>query len=294
MKDALIVSVLSVVPKNRAARGMGWFARLKLPDVLHRALVGWFVRKYKLDLSECVGTLDDYPTLADLFVRALRPGLRPVDERPSVLVSPVDATVHTFGKIVDGCFEQAPGVPARVADLLGVGDPRTPSATAAEAARYDGGDYAVLYLSPRDYHRVHTPHQGRLAGYRYLAGTLWPVFPVATRRVPDLFARNERLVFHLDTGDAAGTVCEIMVGAFGVGHMSTVLDDQATNTGGSSADVALPSPRDLGRAEELGRFELGSTVILLTEPGRVRWTLQPGQPVRLGRPIAQLLTDTDG
>lgn len=291
MKDALIVTALSVVPKNHAARGMGWLARLRLPAWLHRTVVGWFVRKYRIDLSEARGSLADYPTLADLFVRPLRPGVRPVDPRPDVLVSPVDATVHTVGTIEEGRFLQAPGVPASVADLLGVGDPRTPSASAEEAARYEGGGYAVLYLSPHDYHRVHTPCACRIDSYRYLAGTLWPVFAAATRRIDNLFARNERLVFHLRTDN--GAIAEVMVGAFGVGRMATVLDDRRTNCGADSADVRLPQPRELGRAEELGRFELGSTVILLTEPGAVRWTIQPGDPVRLGRPIAHLAQPAD-
>lgn len=292
MKDALIVSALSLVPKNRTARLMGWFARLHLPAWLHRAIVRWFVGKYKLDLSEAVGTLDDYGTLAELFVRPLRPGIRPVDPRPDVLVSPVDARVHTFGTIKAGCFEQAPGRVASVASLLGVGDPRTPTANLEEAVRYEGGTYAVLYLSPRDYHRVHTPFAATITSFRYLAGTLWPVFPAATRQVDELFARNERLVFHLQT--AAGTIAEIMVGAFGVGHMSTVLDPTCTNEGEAGRDVHLATPRTLERAEELGRFELGSTVILLAEPGRLEWTLTAGEPVRLGQPIARVLRlDTD-
>ncbi len=291
MKDALIVSALSVVPKNRAAHAMGWLARLHLPAWLHRAIVGWFVRKYDIDLSEARGSLADYPTLAELFVRPLRPGLRPVDPRPDVLVSPVDARVHTVGTIEEGRFLQAPGVSASVADLLGVSDARTPSASADEAARYEGGGYAVLYLSPHDYHRVHTPCTCRIDGYRYLAGTLWPVFAAATRRIDNLFAKNERLVFHLHTD--AGRIAEVMVGAFGVGRMATVLDDKRSNEGIDSADVSLPAPRTLARAEELGRFELGSTVILLTEPGALIWTVQPGDSVRLGRPIARLLRPAD-
>lgn len=287
MKDTLIVSALSLVPKTRAARAMGWLARLRLPGLLHRLIVRWFVGTYRLDLSECQGQLDDYGTLAELFVRPLRPGVRPVDPRPDVLVSPVDARVHSFGTVRAGCFEQAPGRVASVAGLLGVGDPRTPAATLEEAAQYEGGSYAVLYLSPRDYHRVHTPCAATIAGFRYLAGTLWPVFPAATDKVDELFARNERLVFHLDT--AAGSLAQVMIGAFGVGHMSTVLDATETNTGEPSRDVVLDSPREIERAEELGRFELGSTVILLAEPGRVQWSLEAGQHVRLGQAIAQVL-----
>jgi phosphatidylserine decarboxylase len=113
---------------------------------------------------------------------------------------------------------------------------------------------------------------------------LWPVFPAATRKIDNLFARNERLVFELET-ERFGTIAEVMVGAFGVGRMSTLLDPIITNTGG--AEVALKPQATVERAGEIGRFEMGSTVILCLEPGRIEWTIKPGQPVRLGRPIAR-------
>lgn len=291
MKDALIVSTLSLVPKNPVARFMGRSARLRLPPWLHRALVGWFVRKYRIDLTECQGKLDDYPTLAELFVRPLRPGLRPVDPRPDVLVSPVDGRAHSYGTIEDGRFVQAKGVTASVAELLGgAGGPQ-----ALDPSRFDGGGYCVLYLSPHDYHRVHTPAKSTVAALRYLPGQLWPVFPAATRRVAGLFGRNERLVFALDTDPLAdlGCIAQVMVGAFGVGRMSTVVSDVTTNTGGAAADQVFDPAPTLERGAELGRFALGSTVILLTMPGKVRWTLKPGQPVRLGRAIGQAIAPSD-
>ncbi|MCK6503739.1 archaetidylserine decarboxylase [Myxococcota bacterium] len=283
MKDALIVTALSVVPKNPVARLMGRTARLRLPGWLHRAVVGWFVRKYRVDLSECQGQLQDFPTLADLFVRPLRPGVRPIDPRPEVLVSPVDARVHTLGTVAGGRFAQADGIDASVAELVGPGGVDA----APDARRYEGGSYAILYLSPRDYHRVHTPRAGTVSWLRYLPGTLWPVFPAATRKVEGLFGRNERLVFRIDTD--LGPILQVMVGAFGVGRMTTVVSDITTNTDGLPADRALTPAPSLDRCAELGRFELGSTVILLLEPGKVEWTVQPGDPVRLGRPIARVL-----
>ncbi len=280
MKDALIVSVLSVVPKNSAARGMGHLARLRLPAWLHRLIVTGFVRKYRVDLSECEGGVDDFPTLADFFVRALKPGMRPIDPRPEVLCSPVDAVVHTVGSIQGGAYGQADGVYASVAELLG----------RDEAPEYEGGSFAILYLSPRDYHRVHTPCAGRVRRLRYLPGQLWPVFPVATRRVEGLFGRNERLVFEIES--EVGTVVEAMIGAFGVGRMSTTIHPLVTNQSGAAQDLELDVP--IERCAELGRFELGSTVILVLPPGRVEWTIKPGEAVRLGRPIARVLAGADG
>jgi phosphatidylserine decarboxylase len=285
VNDAFIVSVLSVVPKNPVARGMGGASRIRLPAWLHRTVVRWFVRKYKVDLSECVGDIDDFPTLSQFFIRELKPGMRAIDPDPDVVVSPVDAHVHTFGRIEDGMYLQADGRPARVAQLLGVEDSRLPGVTDAEAARFEGGSYAILYLSPQDYHRVHTPLEGTVATWRYLPGQLWPVFAAATRKVDGLFGRNERLVFLLDT--PFGRVAEVMVGAFGVGRMTTSVTDLVTNTGGRATEAHLDPGLPVDRAEEIGRFELGSTVILLFEPGRIEWRLERGAAVRLGQPIAQ-------
>ena len=285
MNDALIVSMLSLVPKNPVARGMGGVSRIRMPAWLHRTIVRWFVRKYGVDLSECVGDVDDFPTLAEFFVRPLKEGARTIDPDPDVVVSPVDARAHTFGRIENGMFLQAEGRPARVAQLLGADDPRLPGLGQDIADRYEGGQFAVLYLSPKDYHRVHTPLEGAVARWRYLPGQLWPVFPAATRKVDGLFGRNERLLFELDT--SFGRVAEVMVGAFGVGRMSTTVTDLVTNTGGRSVDAPLDPPLPIGRAAEIGRFHLGSTVILLFEPGQIEWTLEPGQVVRLGTAIAR-------
>lgn len=285
MNDALIVTLLSAVPKGALTRTMGRGARLRLPAWAHKALLRWYVGHYKVNLDECVGGIDDYASLGDFFVRALKPGARPVHADPDVLVSPVDARVHTFGTIEGGKFLQADGQPCSVGMLLGVGDPRVPKATAADVARYEGGGWAILYLSPKDYHRVHTPASGTVSHYRYLPGQFWPVFPAATQKVQDLFARNERLVFTLDT--PFGQITEVMVGAFGVSRMTTAVGPLITNTGGGAEDVRLNPPMPVERAGELGRFNMGSTVILLTEPGQLQWTLVRGADVRLGQPIAR-------
>ncbi len=274
MNDALIVSLLSVVPKNRSARLIGAGARLRLPRFAHRMLLRWFVKKYGVNLSESEGTLEDFDSLGEFFIRTLKPGMRPIDESADILVSPVDGKAHTFGRIEDGLFLQADGRPASVAELVG----------SEEATRYEGGGYAVLYLAPPDYHRVHSPVSGRITSLDYRPGKLWPVFAAATRKVGELFGRNERLVFHMETD--AGRMAYVMVGAFGVGRIGNVFDDQITNAGRRlDGKVFDPAPT-VERGGEMGRFELGSTVILLTEPGRVSWTMEPGEVLRMGRPIA--------
>jgi phosphatidylserine decarboxylase len=268
VKDALIVSALSVIPKSATARLMGVFARTRLPDFARRLLLRWYVRKYKVDLSECEGTLEDYPTLVSFFTRALKPGVRPIDPGPDAIVSPADALTYAVGTIEGGRIPQSEGKSYAVSELLG-GD-----------TRFEGGDFAVLYLSPRDYHRVHTPREGRVTRFSYLPGALWPVFPAATRSIEALFARNERLVTWMT--DPHGEFAVVMVGAFGVGRMRVVYDDIVTNEGKPRAEVNVTPPVELGRAAELGRFEMGSTVILVFPPNTVRWQIRPGDPVRVG------------
>lgn len=275
MKDALIVSTLSLVPKKPTARLMGLFARTRLPALLRRGLLRWYVKKYKVNLDECVGTLDDYPTLVDFFTRALKPGLRPIDPAPDALVSPVDGRAYSVGFVHEGRIPQAEGRSFSAAELLGEGD------------RYEGGAYAVLYLSPQDYHRVHVPREGLLRRWRYSPGQLWPVFDAATRRVPELFSRNERLTSFLDVG--VGELAVVMVGAFGVGRMRVVYDDITTNDGGEASEGRLEPARELGRGDELGRFEMGSTVILVCPPGTGRFSVAPGDRVRVGQRIGALI-----
>ena len=269
MKDALIVSLLSLLPRNRSAAGVGWFARTGIS----RAFTGLFVWAYGVNLDEATGTLADYPTLESLFTRQLEQGARPVDPNPFSMVSPVDGRCAAVGQTVNGCIELAPGRLLDIADLLG-------ETLDSEV------DAAVLYLSPTDYHRVHTPREGQVTAFKYTPGTLWPVFPAAVRRVDNLFSRNERMVVHLESD--AGPIEVVLVGAFGVGRIEIVCAELQSNTAASAHAETLSAPIHLTRGAELGTFHLGSTVVVVTPPGRWNWIINPGEPVRLGREIAQL------
>lgn len=270
MKDALIVSALSLVPKHAVSGWMGGLARARLPRPLLRLLLRWYCWKYAVDLSECVGTIDDYPSLVDFFTRPLKPGVRPVDAAPEAIVSPCDGKVYSVGSIVNDRIPQSDTQHFSARELV-QGRPG-----------YEGGQYAVIYLSPRDYHRVHTPMAGTVCHYQYVPGALWPVFPAATRKIPFLFSRNERLTAFLRT--PLGEVAECLVGAFGVGRIRVVFADVVSNTGQPGCEGTVNHP--LARAEEIGRFEMGSTVVLLFPAGSVEWTVTSGQPVRLGERIA--------
>ena len=269
MKDALIVSALSMVPRNEGARWMGRIARSRASRWLTRA----FVRAYDVDLDEADGEIGDYPTLEALFTRRLAPGQRPIDDRPGALVSPVDGRCAAVGRSVGGILPIAAGRPLDLAALVG--------------PDLDGGehDVAVLYLSPRDYHRVHVPREGAAVAWRYLPGTLWPVFPAAVRRVPNLFSRNERMAVALDTD--GGRLWVVLVGAFGVGRISVTVCDPISNSGGPEASGRLPR-LPLARGAELGVFHLGSTVVLLAKPDAFRFEVSAGDTVRVGQVLAQL------
>lgn len=277
MNDATIITALSLIPRNRITRAMGLFARSALPRAMHRAFLRWYIGHYGVDMSECEGGIDDFRDFTAFFTRPLKPGLRPVVEDQDVLASPCDGKVYTCGRIVDGQLEQGEGMPFSAAELLGAPEER-------DASRYDGGQYIIIYLSPRDYHRVHTCREGTVTRFHYVPGELWPVFPAATRKVDALFARNERLTTFLQTD--RGEIALAMIGAFGVGRIKVVYDDTISNQGLPRANVTLPQPRPVGRCEELGRFEMGSTVILLLPPG-VRFTVKPGEPVRLGQELGR-------
>lgn len=268
MKDALIVSALSILPRNRGARAMGWFARTGLSRWLTRA----FVWAYGVNLDEAEHPLEHYPTLEALFTRRLRDGVRPIDPTPGVLVSPVDGRVAALGTTTDGRLELGP--PGRTLDLGALLGASTP-------AEYDA---IVIYLSPTDYHRVHTPTAGRVTHVTYLPGSLWPVFPAAVRQVRDLFSRNERMAVRMDTEHTPVHV--VLIGAFGVGRIDLVLGDWVTNTGAAGFQTELEEPVSLQRGDELGTFHLGSTVVVAAPRDTWTWTVTAGEPVRLGRPLA--------
>ncbi len=211
-----------------------------------------YVRAYGVDLDEAEGALEDYPTLDALFTRRLRAGVRPLDPAPDTLVCPCDGRVRAAG-------------PADPAALRRLGVPVPPS----------GADHVEIYLSPRDYHRVHAPAAGQVATWRAVPGDRWPVFDAARARVSDLYARNERAVIALDT--RRGPLWVVLVGAFGVGH------------------IARTARGEVPRGGELGAFHLGSTVVVAVprspdgDASRVRWAVGPGDVVRMGSRLSKPL-----
>lgn len=251
-----------------------------------RRLIPYFIRRFDVDLSQVEKPVSQYQTLLDFFVRGLKEGARPVDPDPERIVSPVDGTVSQMGEIHEGTILQAKGVTYTLEALLG--------GNGEKMSRFEGGRFITLYLSPRDYHRIHTPIQGRVTGLTYIPGSLFPVNALGVQRVRGLFARNERLITFLQS--PAGDVALVKVGATNVGSIRVVYDREiVTNCRGRKQILSrdYPGMEALEKGEELGRFEFGSTVILLFEADRIDWVggLSPGTMIRMGEPIASIRRD---
>ena len=281
MNDRLQFALMNLIPKNTISRIAGGFAK----SGISRAVIPAYVKKFNIDVDAAEKAVEEYPSLVEFFVRRLKPGLRPVDEMLTSVVSPVDGKVSQMGPIREGQLVQAKGVTYTVAELLG-GDTE-------RARRYEGGQFLTVYLSPTDYHRIHTPLAGRVKAYTYVPGTLWPVNPFGVRAVQGLFAKNERLITYFDT--EAGEVALVKVGATIVGSVKVEYDEKAgTNIrGGRLEHRDLTDGPFYGKGAEIGRFEFGSTIILLFEPGRVELDarLTPETVVRMGESLGHIVED---
>lgn len=283
------LSLLKRLPQGAFSRGFGRLADAPIPPALRPAVLGAFARAVGADVAEAELPLEAYPTLNRFFTRQLRPGARSWPADPSAVASPVDGAVGQLGPVRGGRLIQAKGRLYDVAGLLE--DP-------AAAARYEGGAFVTLYLSPRDYHRIHAPVAGEIRQARHVPGALLPVNAAAVAHLPELFARNERLITLLD--GEMGRVAVVAVGAYNVGRISAAFDPAWNAPPGSSAWVTnrrgmqsaardYDPPVRVQRGDEIMTFHLGSTVVLVFEPGRVELlsSLRPGDPVRLGSPIAR-------
>jgi phosphatidylserine decarboxylase len=267
-------------PKSAFSRVMGWLAARPWPPALLRPVIRLYVRAYGIDMSEFALPIESYSTFNAFFTRPVRPDRRPVLADPRVLVSPVDGAVIEAGAMTDGRLVQAKGIDYSLEALLD-GDPAWRD--------YVGGQFLAIYLSPKDYHRIHTPCAGRVTRFRYVPGELWTVGPAGVKGVPNLFARNERLVSFIRTD--FGEVAVVAVGATVVGKIRVVYHSVTSNVRDARPLAeTLPEPVYLPKGAELGRFELGSTVILLMRPRESELNpLKRGDPVRMGAPIGRVL-----
>lgn len=270
----------SLLPTLLLSWLMFHIARVRAPG-FKNALIGLIVKLYKVDLSDSeFEQIKSYPDLSAFFTRALKPNARPIDPDPKVLVSPVDGYVSALGPIRDGTMIQAKGMHYSVSELLG---------GSKTAAFFQKGSFCTIYLAPHNYHRIHMPANGKLREWGYQPGRLFSVSVGAVNRIPRLFTRNERVysVFETDFGPLG----IVMVGALFVGSMETVWNGRVTPPHNQDAGSYTPmTPVVLMRGREMGRFNFGSTVILLLPPHMVAWRphLVTGKDVRMGLALGNL------
>jgi len=287
--DRLFALLQFVLPHHLLSRMMHWLTRLEWQP-LSQLLIKGAVRLYKVDMTTAVKSdLTTYKSFNAFFTRAIKPESRPIASEESAVASPVDGTVSQFGRIVDGEIFQAKGHSYTLDELLG-GDKTWSDA-------FSDGRFATIYLSPRDYHRIHMPLGGELQKMTHVPGELFSVNPSTTRTVPRLFARNERVVNLFNT--ERGPMAVIMVGAIFVASMDTVW-------AGTVAPAALRTTQwnytdqkissvTLNKGDEMGRFNMGSTVILLFGNDAVEWeaSLKAGKTVQLGQAIANSVNQSE-
>jgi len=243
---------------------MGRLADLQLPPPVADAVVGLYVRAYRVDLGETVPPVGSFASFDAFFTRPLRDGARPISAAPDALVSPADGRLEDTGPVHAGGKLRIKGRDYAVADL--VGDP-------AEVARYEGGQFAIVYLSPRDYHRVHAPITGQVTLVRSLPGDYFPVNSIGERHVDSLFSTNRRVAIVIDT-PTKGRVTVVMVGAMIVGRITvSAIDARDVPLGTHVVAPGLP----VAAGDEIGMFHLGSTAVVFVEKDRAT-------PFRRARP----------
>jgi phosphatidylserine decarboxylase len=288
------IAALERLPQGALSRFAGRIADLPIPRTVRRPVLAAFARATGANPAEAELPLEEYVTLDAFFARRLTPGARPWRADPSGAGCPVDGVVGQVGPIARGRIVQAKGLEYTVGELL---------ADDELATRLADGAFVTLYLAPRHYHRIHAPSRGRIVGARHVPGTLLPVNPPSVAAVPELFARNERLICEID--GAGGDLAVVAVGATNVGRIESIFDPawngprggvtnrrRAGNGRGRAVEIRrYDPPLALAAGDELMAFHLGSSVVVLLEAGRFELDprVVPGREVRVGEPLASAI-----
>ncbi len=274
---------MTLIPKHGVSRLLGWWARWRWPQPVQAWLNRGYVKIFGVNKDEAEHDIDSYVSIVDLFTRRLKDGLRPIDQSDDVLVSPADGAWGQLGRVQDGQALQVKGRPYSIAALLGDDE---------DAKKFSFGNYATFYLSPRDYHRFHMPIEGRLQKARYIPGRLWPVNRRSIAHIDQVFSKNERIVCFFDT--PLGAMALVAVGATVVGRTVVEFDDLITNPRTRQIDTRSYADIPFQRGQELGRFEFGSTIILVCENPRLQFIVPGESPaVQVGQVVARLVKDAE-
>jgi phosphatidylserine decarboxylase len=280
--EPLFILFQQLAPQHALSRLVGRLAETRFAPVKN-FVIEQFMRRFGIDLSEAeIQNPAAFENFNAFFTRALKPGARPITAEPDAIACPADGAISEIGDIVLGTLLQAKGQSYSLVSLL-AGD-------SALASEFMGGKFATIYLSPRDYHRVHMPLDGTLTRTTYVPGDLYSVNQATANQVRGLFARNERLICRFDSPD--GPFVMILVGAMIVAGIETVWAGEVVPVRARLTTAHFPDLRTitLKKGEEMGRFKLGSTVILLFPQKRNIWAegLKNGSPTRMGEKIGSI------
>jgi phosphatidylserine decarboxylase len=269
----LAARVVRALPRTAISRAVGRLCEAPLPPTISRVLVRTYCAAWGVDMSDVQPRREPYASFDEFFTRALRKGRRPASAEPDDIVSPADGVLQARGRVEPGCRIVVKGMPYDLARLIGDED---------DARAYLGGQFAVVYLSPRDYHRVHAPVDGDLVTIRSLPGDLHPVNRIGELSRRGVLVANRRVVTVLETA-VHGRVTLVLVGAMVVGRITLVTGPERDVPLGTRA-VVPPVP--FRRADELGAFHLGSTTVIVTGPQSPAWHREPGL-IRVGESLTR-------
>ncbi|WP_345854745.1 archaetidylserine decarboxylase [Shewanella algae] len=284
--DKVKIALQYMLPKHLLSRLVGKLAAAEAGKLTTWA-IRWFIKQYKIDMSEAAQSEPEaYKSFNAFFTRALKDGVRPLHQDAEYIVHPVDGAVSQCGPIEDGRIFQAKGHHYSAPTLLGN--------QAKDAERFENGDFATIYLAPKDYHRIHMPIKGTLSKMTYVPGELFSVNPLTARNVPGLFARNERVVAIFET--EIGPLAMVLVGATIVASIETVWAGTVTPPTGKRVftweyPTTGPDAITLEKGAEMGRFKLGSTVVMLFAKDALDEFadgVEPGAVTRMGAPFAKI------
>jgi phosphatidylserine decarboxylase len=281
MSAAAFVWLQFVLPQRLLGACVRALARTRRRWLSQR-LIRWFAHQFAVDLSEAARPrTEDYASFNDFFTRELRDGARPLAGGDSTIASPADGCITEFGTAVDGAALQAKGMAYRLDELLG----DCPASLRGTPL----GSFATIYLAPSNYHRVHLPLAGVLAGLRYIPGKRFSVNSVTAARIPELFCRNERLIAWFST--AVGPMAVVLIGALNVAGIECRWLGEIRERRERAWDGSDLADTALGRGEEIGRFNLGSTVVIALPAGAVDWgtDIVSGQSIRMGERLGDVV-----
>jgi len=262
-----------LLPQHFLSKLMFWFARIETVWIKN-TFTRWFINKHQVNLAEAeLDNISEYVHFNDFFTRSLKSQARPISE--SEIISPVDGVISQAGKVKDSQVLQAKGYDFSISQLLG----------GESVEKIENGHFATIYLAPKNYHRIHMPIDGKLVSMRYIPGNLFSVNHKTVNKVNRVFARNERLVCLFDT--VFGRVAFILVGAIFVGSMETSWHGQVTPPYGKVVKVYDYTEKEfeLFKGEEMGRFNMGSTVIMLLPENAPAFKLHSGQELKMGQSL---------